>query len=125
MKTSPIQRSLKYLRDSGWTACVVEKWLPARGSMKFGRRIDAFGFGDILACRFNDLCTDPKDPDNREIALIQTTTLAHMPEHKEKILAIPEFQKWKQAGGLVLLHGWRKKGPRGERKTWQVVEETL
>lgn len=86
--------------------------------MKFGRRIDAYGFGDLLACR-----KYPDDPG--EIALVQTTTKAHMSAHKEKILAIPEFSKWKEAGGIVILHGWRKIGPRGKRKTWQVSEEVL
>lgn len=117
MKTSPVQRSLKHLRDEGWTACVVEKWLPARGTMKFGRRIDAFGFADILACKeFNYKGT---------IALVQTTTRAHMNDHREKIFAIPEFHIWRGAGGTVLLHGWKKTGPRGKRKTWQVTEEVL
>jgi hypothetical protein len=119
-KFSATQYSLKELRGRGWSACVVEKWLPPRGDMKFGRRIDAFGFGDILACRLNI-----DEAIGGEIALVQTTTLAHMEEHKAKILAIPEFHKWKEAGGIVLLHGWRKMGPRGGRKTWQVAEELL
>lgn len=89
--------------------------------MKFGRRIDAYNFGDLLACR---LVIDAP-PHRGEIALVQTTTKVHMPEHKEKILGIPEFHTWKQAGGIVLLHGWRKIGPRGKRKTWQVSEEVL
>ena len=113
MKTSPTQRSLAFMRKSGFTACIVEKFLPARGGMKFPRRIDAFGIGDLLACRPG------------QIVLVQTTTAVHMADHRAKILAIPEFYKWKEAGGLVLLHGWSKKGPRGKRKLWQVREEFL
>jgi hypothetical protein len=123
--SSPVQRSLAHLRKNGWTACVVEKWLPPRGTMKFGRRIDAYGFGDLLACRRLANHFSDRPPWQCEIALVQTTTKAHMAEHKAKILAIPEFHKWKEAGGIVLLMGWRKIGKRGQRKTWQVSEESL
>lgn len=119
MASKPTQRSLKYLRDRGWTVCIVEKWIPPRGNMKFGVRIDAFGFGDLLACRAL--------PDS-EIALVQTTDHTSFSKHKIKVLAIPEFQKWKDAGGLVLLHGWRKgpkDGVRGARKVWTLREEVL
>lgn len=121
-KSKPTQRSLKHLRDNGWTVQVVEKWLPARGGMKFGRRVDLFGFGDIVAMR------PPlsKDIPGR-IAIVQTTT-GHggtFAAHRTKILAIPEFYIWKDAGGLVFLHGWRYGGPRGERKRWILREEAL
>jgi hypothetical protein len=121
MKTSPTARSLAYLRKNGWTACVVEKWLPARGSMKFPRRIDAFGFADILACR----TTVDGPPHRGEIALVQTTVMSGMAAHREKILPIAEFHLWKMAGGIVLLHGWRKLGKRGKRKKWEVAEQQL
>jgi hypothetical protein len=42
--SSPTPRSLDKLRHEGCAACVVEKWLPA-----VTQRVDAFGFGDILA----------------------------------------------------------------------------
>jgi hypothetical protein len=121
-RTSPVQRSLKYLRQEGWTCCSVEKWLPPRGTMKFGRRIDALGFGDLLACHSH---RHRFTYNEGEIALVQTTTLANMNAHKAKILALPEFAKWKAANGLVLLHGWAKRGPRGKRKLWMLREEAL
>jgi len=114
LKTSPTQRSLKYLRDCGWIACVVEKY------NRFAKvRQDAFGFGDILACRVIRLSQ------LRQIALVQTTTATHMSDRKKKILSLPTYLDWKTAGGLIILHGWSKKGPRGKRKTWEVVEEIL
>jgi len=127
MASKPTQRSLERLTREGWTVCIVEKFLPARGSMKFPRRIDAFNFGDLLACRtVIDLDTNKVVG---EIALIQTTgspsSGGWFAQHKAKILAVPEFQKWKEAGGIVLLHGWGKKGPRGKRKVWTLREETL
>ena len=124
-KTLATQRSLAYLRRNGWTACIVEKYLPVRGSMKFPRRIDAFNIGDILAC--NPL-PRPGREDGGSIALVQTFPLARWKDHEAKILAIPEFQKWKEAGGIVLLHGWvfkPKDGIRGNRKVWTLREQIL
>jgi hypothetical protein len=124
MASKPTQRSLAYLRKNGWTVCIVEKWVPPRGSMKFGVRIDAYGFGDLLAC---NPC--PHGGFHKPaIALIQTTDATSFSKHKLKILGIPEFQKWKDAGGIVLLHGWRKgpkDGVRGARKVWVLREEIL
>lgn len=113
MASKPTQRSLKALRDAGYTVCIVEKWIPPRGKMPFGIRIDAFNFGDLLACKPG------------EIALVQTTDHTSFSKHKIKILAIPEFYKWKEAGGIVRLHGWAKRGARGERKVWTLREEIL
>lgn len=81
--------------------------------MKFGRRIDAFGIGDILACRLG------------QVALIQTTVTARQAEHRRIILGNPAYKAWKEAGGIILLHGWAKRGARGKRKTWTVREEVL
>ena len=129
MASKPTQRSLKALRDAGYLVCIVEKWLPARGEMKFGIRIDAFGFGDLLACKPSKQYVDTKTAqlyrEPGEIALVQTTDHTSFSKHKLKILAIPEFQKWKDAGGIVRLHGWAKRGPRGERKVWTLREEIL
>ena len=126
MKTNATQRSLKHLRDNGWTCHIVEKFLPARGSMKFPRRIDCFNIGDILACRPRITTFDHKEflP---EIALIQTfpNTGGNFAKHKAKLLAIPELAIWKAAGGKVYLQGWAKQGPRGSIKRWVLREEQL
>ena len=152
MKTNAVQRSLKILRDNGWTCHIVEKFLPARGSMKFPRRIDAFGIGDILACRpnvYGEQCGYCHGTGRRTsstglehtcdgcagigklllgksaIALVQCCPGASHAEHKEKILAIPELATWKAAGGQVFLQSWAKQGPRGEKKKWVMREEVL
>lgn len=85
--------------------------------MKFPRRIDAFGIGDLLACKESFIAPN--------IALVQCCPGASHAEHKYKILAIPEFETWKKAGGKVLLMSWAKQGPRGKRKTWTLREEEL
>src|SRR5215472_11142405 len=113
---SPTQRSLAYLRKNGWSACVVEKW------NQYARvRQDAFGFGDILAIKM-----DAKNWfDTRHIALVQTTTTPNMAARRNKINALWLADKWRDAGGLVILHGWAKRGPRGKRKKWELTEEVL
>lgn len=119
MKTNATKRSLKVLRENGWSCHIVEKYLPARGTMKFPRRIDAYGIGDILACRA------PMGGLPGSIALVQCCPGASHAEHKDKILNIPEFGIWKRAGGRVFLQSWSRKGPRGAKKRWQLREEEL
>lgn len=117
-KTNAVQRSLKELRDLGWAACVVEKWIPPRGEMKFGVRLDAFGFGDILAC----------NPVTKQIALVQCCSdsggQAGMPAHKAKILGCVDYYTWRKSGGLVLLHGWKLRGSKG-KKRWLLNQESI
>ena len=71
--TSPTQRTLEYLRARGWSAWVVEKWIP-----RTKQRIDLFGFGDILA--FKGAC----------VLIVQATTRAHAAERQAKIEANPK-----------------------------------
>lgn len=155
MKTLATQRTLKALRDNGWSAHVVEKWIKIPNIPGGGKRIDAFGFGDILAMRPN-VYEDAQCPECRGsgklntsddrysgltcgicagkghkllhskfIALVQCCPGNSHQEHKEKILAIPEFEIWKKAGGRVFLVSWAQRGPRGERKRWTMREEEL
>ena len=50
---TPTQRTLKYLRDKGYTAGIVERWVSQAG--KFGKRIDLFNFIDIIAIKENKI----------------------------------------------------------------------
>ena len=100
MPTKPMQWSLAKLRSEGWTCHIVEKF--NRFSM---RRIDVFGFGDVLAMRPG------------EIALVQTTSASNMAAHEKKIKALPEYRQWYEAGGIVILHGWRNKNSVREKRT--------
>jgi hypothetical protein len=151
-KSKPVQRSLAILRDNGWSVAIVEKWIPPRGQMKFGIRLDVWGFGDLLACRpkvwrdcepcrgtgkrfqqgrrYMQTCEACKGVGREvlaesSIALVQCCRDGDFAEHKDKILAINEFYTWKAAGGLVFLQGWSLKGPRGQKKHWQMREEEL
>jgi hypothetical protein len=93
--SSPTQRTLKYLRENGWTACVVERWIE-----RAKKRVDAFGFGDILAFS--------SDPYSNQIVLVQTTSATNHAAHRQKILAEPLALGWLRAGGDILLVSWRK-----------------
>jgi hypothetical protein len=106
VKQSPTSRSMAYLRERGLSVCKVEQRLPIPG--KFVTR-DAFNFGDLL-------CAE----ESFGIALIQVTSGANIPARIEKIIALPEAKEWLFANGRILVHGWSKKGKRGERKTWQL-----
>lgn len=147
MKTHATQRSLKSLTDNGWTCHIVEKYIKHPG-MPFGKRIDAYGIGDILACRPDTYapcgqcdgdaaaglgaCTNCAGMGrllvgHAAIALVQCfpDTGGGFAKHRDKINAIPELAIWKAAGGRVFLQGWAKKGPRGKVKRWTMREEEL
>jgi hypothetical protein len=102
---SPTQRSLKLLRDNGYTAAITEHF---NSFIKI--RQDLFGFIDIIAIR----------SDLRGVLGVQTTTKANMPARIEKISHIEAHKVWLEAGNKINVHGWRKLGKKGKRKLWQV-----
>jgi hypothetical protein len=106
--SSPTQRSLDFLRKTGWTVCVVEKWIPQTMQRK-----DAFGFGDLLGCKVGV----------PGATLFQVTSTSNLSARREKIKGIPEAGIWLAAGNRIVLHGWAKRGPKGKRKVWTLKEE--
>ena len=101
--TSPLQRSKKLMEEQGATVAIVERWNP------FAKiRQDLFGIIDLLG-----VC-------HGYTRAVQVTTLGHMKDHREKMLASPNLKKIKDAGWVVELHGWRKL-----RTGWAVKIETL
>lgn len=106
---SPTQRSLRHLRELGWSVHRTEYW-----NVFARRRIDAFGWGDLLACH-----------PQHGIALIQTTTTANLPARISKAKALGVLVAWVTAGGKLIAHGWAKRGPRGEVKRWTLREVQL
>lgn len=52
---SPTQRTLKWLRDHDYMPGIVERWVPDPKCPGGGKRIDLFGFIDIIAIR-NGFC---------------------------------------------------------------------
>ncbi len=102
MANSPTQRSLKYLRETGWDAEVVERW-----NSYARRRVDLFNCIDIVALR------------DGELAGVQTTSQSGS-SRIAKIKDEKLMRAWLRAGGTLYVHGWAKRGPRGKRKVWTV-----
>ena len=125
---TPTQRSTHYLRDNGFIVCRVEQRLHMPKS-PFPITKDAFGFGDLLAAyAAPDIVSpyfDAADPKPSMIVLVQVTSGSNHNARKEKIAAEPLAAKWKKAGGMILLHSWAKRGPRGKKKRWTLREEVL
>lgn len=106
--TSPAQRSLKYLRDMGLHAQVVERW-----NAYAKVRQDLFQFIDIVAVG------------NGSIVGVQTTTQDNVSARIEKARGNEALREWVKAGGSLVIHGWAKRGPRGKRKVWTVTERKV
>lgn len=100
---SPTQRSLAWLRERPGTAQVVEKWNPHAMV-----RQDLFGVIDILSISPG------------MILGVQACAGASVSARVKKALAEPRLREWLDAGGLFVVHGWRKVGPRGKRKAWSL-----
>lgn len=105
---TPTQRSLKMLRDDGYFVAVVEKWNP-----HVRIRQDLFGFADLIAFKDND------------VLLVQTTSGSNVAARISKINENPIALLWKTENRKIVVHGWRKTGERGKRKTWQARIEQL
>jgi hypothetical protein len=103
--SSPTQRTLKYLRDQGYLAQVVEKTVP-----RVFTKIDLFGAIDIVAIH----------PEKWGVLGIQCTTASNQAARLTKALAIDAIKVWVQAGNEFVVHGWRKGGAAGKRKLWTV-----
>ena len=90
---SNTQRTLRYIREQGWFADIVEKFNPYAG--KFGQRKDLFGIIDIIALGENSIIG------------IQSAG-KDFKEHDEKILNEPMTEEWLKSGGRLMLIAWRK-----------------
>jgi len=101
---SPTQRSLKYLRDQGYTVAVTEKWNP------FAKiRQDLFGFVDLIAIR------------NGTTLAIQTTSASNISSRRKKIESHENLPVVLSAGWSVIIHGWRK----NSKNKWVLSEEAV
>lgn len=120
---SPTARTVTLLRARGYIATRVEQRLPIPGGRPVTR--DAFGFGDILACK----------PDCG-VLLVQATSRSHVNARIKKAIdsdivgssvSAPvlrpnpvrlNLSMWLRSGGRFEIWGWAKGGPKGEPKRW-------
>ena len=89
MATTPTQRSLKYLREAGYTVAIVEYW-----NHFTQRRHDLFQFADLLAIREN------------EILLVQVTSGSNVSARIKKIADNEHIAAVRKSGMRVEVHGW-------------------
>lgn len=106
--SQPTARTLKWLRDRGHYACVVERYCSFTK-----RRHDAFNFGDIL-CFAKAALRQP-----HSVLLVQTTSGSNVSSRIAKIVAEPAAAAWLEDDRRgILVIGWAKRGARGKRKLW-------
>jgi len=98
--SSPTQRSLEHLRELGYVAEVVERWIPQARI-----RRDLFGVIDIVAVRAG------------ETVGIQATSASNVSARVRKIAAASALPVLRAAGWRLLVHGWGKRAGR-----WQLRE---
>ena len=106
---TPTARSLEVLREMGYAADVVERWIAAARIRK-----DWGGFGDILAAH-----------PLHGILLVQSCAGASAAAREAKALGSPALNTWKSAGGKAEVWSWALRGARGKRKLWTLTRRTL
>jgi len=89
--SSPTQRTLKLLREEGYLAEVVERWIPGANIRK-----DLFGWVDILAIK------------GAETLAVQCTSYSGVSERLKKIRDSDTLDAVRAAGWSIQVHGWRK-----------------
>jgi hypothetical protein len=109
-KSSPAQRSLKYLRNAGYSCAITEHF---NSFVKI--RQDLFGFLDII-CIKNGVTG---------VLGVQTTSTQNLSARVKKVLSIPEAHIWLSCGGSIFVHGWSKKGKAGKRKLWTLTQREI
>lgn len=96
---TPTQLTLRKLRAEGWTAEVVERWVPGANIRK-----DLFGFVDIIALR-----------DDITLA-VQATSYSNISARVNKIADIKTLKVVRDANWSIWVIGWRKANNRWVEK---------
>lgn len=107
---SPTARSLRYLRQSGYLADVVERWLP-----RVNRRRDLFGFADLVAVRRGE----------PGCLAVQVTSWGHVGDRLARCRRRGELAVWLACGNRFQVHGWGKRHGRWVVKAVEVRGEEL
>ena len=98
MAISPTQLSLKKIREEGYVVVqVVEYW-----NAFARRRIDLYGFIDILAIK------------DGHVLAVQTTTVGNMGARIKKIANHNNVGEVRKANWTIHVHGWHKPGGKWE-----------
>ncbi len=115
---SPTSLSLALLRRHGYTAAVVERWIPMaapKGAPLPGRRPapgirrDFCGFGDILAFRAGEAGA----------LAIQATSRSNQSSRVKKAKAQPSLYEWLAASNRFEVWSWKLEEKPGQRPRWK------
>jgi hypothetical protein len=98
MAESSTSRTLKRLRDQGYLADVVEKWIPGANIRK-----DLFGFIDVMAIK------------DGETLAVQATSYPNVSARVKKISDHENIGSVRDANWKIEVWGWRK-----VKNRWQV-----
>jgi hypothetical protein len=104
---SNTERTLKELRNAGFLAAVVEKWIrfgkqqESNGSR--GIRRDLFGIGDVLGVLGD------------RTLLVQVCGDTGLTEHLEKIKGTDSLRGWLEGPREFEVWAWGKRSPRGTK----------
>jgi hypothetical protein len=95
---SPVQRTLRELRNRGMIADITERFVHQAGP--FGKKFDLFGFLDLIYL----------DNQRKKIVGVQVTGQHGHADHKKKILGEcnENATEWLRCGGVIELWSWRK-----------------
>lgn len=96
---TPTQLTLRYLRENGWLAEVVERWVPGANIRK-----DLFGFVDIVALR------------DGETLAVQATSYSNISARVNKIADSDAVSQVRKANWQIWVVGWRKVNNRWTEK---------
>ena len=88
-KITPTQRTLKHMRERGYTCQVVEHWNPWEKI-----RQDLFGFGDVLCLGDN------------EVVMVQATSYSNVSARVTKIADHENTPAVRKANIRILVQGW-------------------
>ena len=100
---SPTQRSLKLLRDRGYLAEVVEKWIPGANIRK-----DLWGWCDVVGVK------------RGETVAVQATSAGNVSARVKKIADSETVGRVREAGWRIVVMGWVKRNNR-----WTCVERDV
>lgn len=95
MSKSPTQLTLERLRADGYTADVVERWIPGANIRK-----DLWGFVDVIGLK------------GTETLAVQATSTPNVPSRVNKIADSPLVGVVREAGWRIVVWGWSKKAGR-------------
>jgi hypothetical protein len=104
---SPMKRSLRLLREEGFTVAIAEHW-----NAHARRRVDLFGFADLVAVR----------ADQAGALAVQATTSSNASARLRKALAIPALRIWLASRNRFEVWSWKRNRQSGH---WTVNRESV